>query len=420
MRALRCVRGARRAARGARACGNPSSVHGEGRAARRADRRGARGRSPRWSTPIRATSSSRPAAPRRTRSRCRRDRARQRQGSARPAAGLGRSSIRRCWRAGGFRRAQVEKIPVDADGVIDLAALEQRLGAGGRAARVGDGGEQRNRRGSAGRRRSPRSSTATAVCCTSMPCRRRGGSDSISMTLGADCHDAQRAQDRRREGCRRADPARRGASFRRAADQRRRAGARQPRRHRECRGNRGVRRGGNRDQASSSAAEAEHMAALRDRLEAGLRAATPDAVIFGAKAERLPNTTLVAMPGAKAETLVIALRSRRRRGLVRRGLFVRQGRALARACRHGRACGTRARRDPNQHRPCHHGGRNRPISERLEKACSALIYQGETRPRRLNKHHNRPVWRFGSPQQSAVSPQCGLPNLSHTGTNTTD
>lgn len=53
-------------------------------------------------------------------------------------------------------------------------------------------------------------------------------------------------------------------------------------------------------------AEAKHMAALRDRLEAGLRAETPEAVIFGTHASRLPNTTLVSMPGAKAETLVIA------------------------------------------------------------------------------------------------------------------
>ena len=54
------------------------------------------------------------------------------------------------------------------------------------------------------------------------------------------------------------------------------------------------------------AAEIAHTAHLRDRLESGLRATIPDAVIFGADAERLPNTTLVAMPGAKAETLVIA------------------------------------------------------------------------------------------------------------------
>jgi cysteine desulfurase len=55
----------------------------------------------------------------------------------------------------------------------------------------------------------------------------------------------------------------------------------------------------------SLAADIRHMAALRDRLESGTRAATPDAVIFGSTADRLPNTTLVAMPGGKAETLVI-------------------------------------------------------------------------------------------------------------------
>jgi cysteine desulfurase len=45
---------------------------------------------------------------------------------------------------------------------------------------------------------------------------------------------------------------------------------------------------------------------LRDRLEAGILAATPDAVTFGAKVARLPNTTLFAVPGLKAETAIIA------------------------------------------------------------------------------------------------------------------
>jgi len=54
------------------------------------------------------------------------------------------------------------------------------------------------------------------------------------------------------------------------------------------------------------AAEAAHMLALRHRLEAGLRAVTPDVVIFGAGAERLPNTTLFALAGIKAETAIIA------------------------------------------------------------------------------------------------------------------
>jgi cysteine desulfurase len=54
------------------------------------------------------------------------------------------------------------------------------------------------------------------------------------------------------------------------------------------------------------AADRARMIGLRDRLEAGLRAASPEVVIFGAEAERLPNTTLVAQPGMKAETAVIA------------------------------------------------------------------------------------------------------------------
>lgn len=48
------------------------------------------------------------------------------------------------------------------------------------------------------------------------------------------------------------------------------------------------------------------MAALRDRLEAGIKATTPDAVVFGADVPRLPNTTLFAVPGLKAETAIIA------------------------------------------------------------------------------------------------------------------
>jgi len=53
-------------------------------------------------------------------------------------------------------------------------------------------------------------------------------------------------------------------------------------------------------------AEADHMLALRHKLETGLKAVTPGAVIFGAQAERLPNTTLFAAEGMKAETAVIS------------------------------------------------------------------------------------------------------------------
>jgi cysteine desulfurase len=48
------------------------------------------------------------------------------------------------------------------------------------------------------------------------------------------------------------------------------------------------------------------MAALRDQLEAGLKQATPDVVVFSTSAMRLPNTTLFAVAGIKAETAIIA------------------------------------------------------------------------------------------------------------------
>lgn len=51
---------------------------------------------------------------------------------------------------------------------------------------------------------------------------------------------------------------------------------------------------------------AARMAALRDRIEAGLRAESPDVVIFGAGADRLPNTISFSKPGMKAETAIIS------------------------------------------------------------------------------------------------------------------
>ncbi|MGA7323374.1 MAG: cysteine desulfurase family protein [Rhodomicrobium sp.] len=51
----------------------------------------------------------------------------------------------------------------------------------------------------------------------------------------------------------------------------------------------------------------ERAATLRDVIESGLRSIAPDVVIFGEKAERLPNTTCFAVPGMKAESLLISL-----------------------------------------------------------------------------------------------------------------
>jgi cysteine desulfurase len=54
--------------------------------------------------------------------------------------------------------------------------------------------------------------------------------------------------------------------------------------------------------------ESAHMAALRNRMEVGLLAIASDAVVFGREGgvDRLPNTSLFALAGIKAETAVIA------------------------------------------------------------------------------------------------------------------
>ncbi len=59
--------------------------------------------------------------------------------------------------------------------------------------------------------------------------------------------------------------------------------------------------------AAAGLAEAKASLALRDRFEAGLDKLAPSAVIFGARADRLPNTSCFAVPGAKAATLLMAL-----------------------------------------------------------------------------------------------------------------
>ena len=62
-----------------------------------------------------------------------------------------------------------------------------------------------------------------------------------------------------------------------------------------------------REAQAALGAEPARLAALRARLEASVLEAAPDAVIFGAAAERLPNTSCFAIPGLSAETLLIAL-----------------------------------------------------------------------------------------------------------------
>jgi len=51
----------------------------------------------------------------------------------------------------------------------------------------------------------------------------------------------------------------------------------------------------------------ERVRSLRDALEAGISAIAPEAVVLGAAVPRLPNTAAIGMPGVAAETQVIAL-----------------------------------------------------------------------------------------------------------------
>jgi cysteine desulfurase len=59
--------------------------------------------------------------------------------------------------------------------------------------------------------------------------------------------------------------------------------------------------------AEAQAADGPRIAALREQLETGLLAAASGTVIFGRGVERLPNTTMFAVPGRKAETAIMAL-----------------------------------------------------------------------------------------------------------------
>jgi cysteine desulfurase len=53
--------------------------------------------------------------------------------------------------------------------------------------------------------------------------------------------------------------------------------------------------------------ERARLAALRDRLEAGLRARIPDAVVNGAGGERAPQTLNLSVPGVQQEVLLMSL-----------------------------------------------------------------------------------------------------------------
>ncbi len=62
--------------------------------------------------------------------------------------------------------------------------------------------------------------------------------------------------------------------------------------------------------ARELAAEHARMLVLRERLEQGLRAALPDAVIHATATARLPNTVNVSVPGARSDHMLMSLDAR--------------------------------------------------------------------------------------------------------------
>lgn len=59
--------------------------------------------------------------------------------------------------------------------------------------------------------------------------------------------------------------------------------------------------------AAAGIAEYERVRQLRDDLESAIAAIAPDSVVIGGGTARLPNTSAIAMPGVSAETQIIAL-----------------------------------------------------------------------------------------------------------------
>jgi len=213
-------------------------------------------------------------------------------------------------RSGGrFAREAVEDIPVTADGIVDLAALEQRLGelaAAGQRALVSIM-HANNETGVIQPVAAAADLAHTAGGLLHVDAVQTAGRISCDIkALGADLvtvsgHKLGGPQGtgaliKASEALHLADPLIRGGGQERGS----RAGTENVA---------AIVGFGAAAQAAFEALEAEdaQTATLRARLEAGLREIAADTVFFGAGAERLPNTTLFAVSGVKADTAVIAL-----------------------------------------------------------------------------------------------------------------
>jgi cysteine desulfurase len=209
---------------------------------------------------------------------------------------------------GGFPAHQVEEIPVTVDGVVDLGALERRLGELQRqglrpplvsimAANNETGVIQPVKAAAAVVRAAGGLLHVDAVQAAGRIPLDINGSDADLMTVSAHKLGGPHgvgALIKRSTDVHFTEPLLRGGGQERGA----RAGTE------NVAGIAGF------GAAAASAiaampADCEHMRAMRDRLETGL--ASGSTVIFGRNAERLPNTSLFAVPGVRAETALINL-----------------------------------------------------------------------------------------------------------------
>jgi cysteine desulfurase len=210
---------------------------------------------------------------------------------------------------GRFAREKIEEIPVKPDGIVDLSVLETRLtelvGAGQRA--LVSIMHANNETGVV----QPVAAAAAMVHAAGglmhvdavqtagrIPCEIKAlGADLLTISghkLGGP--QGVGALIRGSDGLHLADPLIKGGGQERGA----RAGTENVA---------AIAGFGAAARAAAAAREADgaQVGVLRERLEAGLMAVAPNSVIFGSGSERLPNTTLFAVPGLKAETALMAL-----------------------------------------------------------------------------------------------------------------